>query len=258
MSPGRREAGQRGQRQVGGATHAGLQHPAAPDRHALRAAQVVDGKRLAQSAHPPGLDVDHPARPHLQRLAGVPRREDALVQADRRLELGLQPAVVPQVVLRQRLLDQQQVQIIQRQQAPRRFRGYRPSWRRPAGGCSGRRCARPVHRPHRARLDLDLDAAVALRQVALNTLTSASGESWMPTDTPTATFFAHAAQQLAQRAALPLPCRSHSAISRPAFAIGWPRTQPSGSAKSAGPPAPASRWTGRGIAQQRQAVATVS
>ena len=76
----------------------------------------MDRHRLAQPADAPGLDVDHPARGHLQRLPRVSRREDALIQADGRAEFGLQQAVIPQIVLIERLFDQQQAQIVQRAQ----------------------------------------------------------------------------------------------------------------------------------------------
>ena len=57
--------------------------------------------------------IDHPASAHLQRLPGMAFRQDALIQADRRGKLRLQAAVIPQVIFGERLLDQQQVQIIQ-------------------------------------------------------------------------------------------------------------------------------------------------
>ena len=120
------------------------------------------------------------------------------------LELRLQRLVVPEIVLRQRLLDQQQVQIIQRQQGRGVFQGVGrvgvDLQAEVREGAADRLCV--AHIP--AGLDLDLDAPVALRQVALDTLTSASGEAWMPTDTPTSTLSRCAAQQLAQRAALAL------------------------------------------------------
>ncbi len=167
---GQDEAGQAGQRQVARAADPRLQHPAAPDRHPGRPAQVMDRHRLAQPADAPGLDVDHPARGHLQRLPRVPRREDALIQADRRAEFGLQQAVIPQIVLIERLFDQQQAQVVQRAQCGGGFQ--RVSRVRIDLQTDVREGA-----PHGLRItdvpagfDLDLDAAVALRQVTLDDL----------------------------------------------------------------------------------------
>ena len=93
------EARQASQRQVSRPSHAGLKHAAAPHRHTLGTAQVMDGERLAQAAHPTSFNIDHPAGLHFQRLAGVARRKDAFVQADRGDELRLQEMVIPVLVV---------------------------------------------------------------------------------------------------------------------------------------------------------------
>ena len=82
--------------------------------HASREAEVVHPLRLAQAAHAADLDVDHPAGTQVERLARVVGRVDALVEADRRLQGGLEPGVVDDVVVGQRLLDQEQVEVVER------------------------------------------------------------------------------------------------------------------------------------------------
>jgi hypothetical protein len=74
----------------------------------------MDFDPLAQAADAPRLDVDNAAGLHLDGVAGVARRDHAFVQADRGAKLRLELAVVPDIVLEERLFDQQQVQIIQR------------------------------------------------------------------------------------------------------------------------------------------------
>ena len=64
---------------------------------------------LEQAAQPADLDVDDPASSQVECLAGVLGRMDALVQADGRRELGLKPRVIDDVIVRQRLLDQQKI-----------------------------------------------------------------------------------------------------------------------------------------------------
>ncbi len=88
MSPGQREAGQRGERDVGGPAEPGLEHPAAPHRHAVRGADVVDAPRLEVAADAAGLDVDDRAGAERDGVGRGPRRGDRLVEADRRPQVG--------------------------------------------------------------------------------------------------------------------------------------------------------------------------
>ena len=163
-------------------------------------------------------------------------REDALVQADGRAELRLQPAVVPDVVFGQRLLDQQQVQVVERLQRGRGLQRVgrvgvhlQPDCRE--GAAHGLRI-----RHIAAGLDLDLDPAGSPAPGSgPRSPPAPSGEACRPTDTPTST--RSRVPPSSSRSDLPwrLPSRSHSAISSPALAIGWPRTWATRRWKSAGP-----------------------
>ena len=162
---GQGESGQGGQRQIGGAPHARLQHPAAPNGHPVRLAQIVDGESLAQSAQPPGLDVDDAAGVHFDGVARVPRRDDALVEAEGGLEFGLKFAVIPNVVFVEGLFDEKQVEGIERLERRAGLQGVggvgvhlQEQVRK--SGAHRERIARVT-----TRLDLDLDAPVALNHV---------------------------------------------------------------------------------------------
>ena len=115
-SPGNVKPGQAADGHVRGPTDAELVHAATPHRDLAGKTQVVHAPRLAQAAESTDLDVDDAAAAEVQRLAGVVDRMDALVQADRGLELRLQASVIDDVVVGQRLLDHHQVQSIQRSQ----------------------------------------------------------------------------------------------------------------------------------------------
>ena len=110
---GQHEIRQRGERDVVRAPDAGFQHAAAPHRDAGGLRDIVHALGLAESAHAAQLDVDDAAGAQADGLLGVVRGADALVQADGRLELGLQRGVVDDVVVRQRLLDHHQVEIVE-------------------------------------------------------------------------------------------------------------------------------------------------
>ena len=107
---GQREAGKAGEGDVRGPADAELVHPAAPDRDPSGVTVVVNPLRLEQAAQPADLDVDHPAGAQVERLAGVVGRVDALVETDWCDQLGLEPGVIDDVVVRQRLFDQEQVE----------------------------------------------------------------------------------------------------------------------------------------------------
>jgi hypothetical protein len=64
------------------------------------------------AARPADLDVDHPRRIGLQRLAGVVHGADAFVQADRRADARLQGGMVVDVIPGQRLFDIVQREIV--------------------------------------------------------------------------------------------------------------------------------------------------
>ena len=100
--------GQRSQRDVVRAADAALQHPAAPDRHGVAPAEVVDRQRLGEAAHPARLDVDDAAGAQGQHVLGRGGVRDRFVETDRRFQAVLQLRVPAEVVLRERLLDHQQ------------------------------------------------------------------------------------------------------------------------------------------------------
>ena len=70
--------------------------------------------RLAQAPHAADLDVDDPAGAQVEGLARVVGRVNALVEADRRLQGRLEPGVVDDVVVRQGLFDQEEVEVVER------------------------------------------------------------------------------------------------------------------------------------------------
>src|SRR5579883_2900774 len=109
---GQGESGERGQGDVVGAADVGLQHASAPHRYLLRPADIVNGARLQMSAHATRLDVDDAATAQLKGVARVVGRVDALVEAYRRLQLALQGRVVDDVVVGERLLYEQQPEVI--------------------------------------------------------------------------------------------------------------------------------------------------
>ena len=95
-------------------TDSRFQHPAHPAGDAGLLADVVDGQRVGQAAHPPGLDVHPAAGPQFDGLARPVGGDDALVQAYGRLDSLLQLGMVHQVVVGQGLLEHGQLVAIQR------------------------------------------------------------------------------------------------------------------------------------------------
>ena len=74
------------------APHARFEHAAAPHRNAVGLRQIMDAQRFAKSAHASELDVEDAAGLQADRLFGVMHGADAFVEADGRIELGLQDA----------------------------------------------------------------------------------------------------------------------------------------------------------------------
>ena len=112
------ESGQRGEGSVGRAAEPGLDHPAAPDRDPVRLAQIVDPSGVQVAADPAGLDVDHLRGPQRDRVGGRPDRDHRFVKADRGSDQPGEFRVLSQVVLGQRLFDQQQIERVQPAQHP--------------------------------------------------------------------------------------------------------------------------------------------
>jgi hypothetical protein len=68
---------------------------------------------LEQASEPAYFNVDHAGAAEIQRLAGILGRVNTLIQADRRFKFTLKLGVVDDVVVRQGLLDHEQVELIQ-------------------------------------------------------------------------------------------------------------------------------------------------
>ena len=110
---GEREPVERGERGVGGPADARLEHPAAPDRHPELDAEVVDPPGLEVAADPSRLEVDDLAGPDLDRIPRNRHRRDRLVEADGSGRGSGKAGVADEIVLRQRLLDQQEVELVE-------------------------------------------------------------------------------------------------------------------------------------------------
>ena len=92
----------------------GFEHSAAPDRNSPLAAKGLELPGFCMSSHPAEFDIDDPASSDAQRFARVINAQDRFVQTDRRGQFLLQRCVVDDAVIGQRLLDQHQIEIIQR------------------------------------------------------------------------------------------------------------------------------------------------
>ena len=90
-----------------------FEHPAAPNWGSVRRRHVVNRLRSGQAPDPPGLDVDDAAGTHFERLPGVFWRVDRFVETDGSAYLSLELRVVPHVVVRERLLDHHEIELIE-------------------------------------------------------------------------------------------------------------------------------------------------
>src|SRR5579859_1581155 len=108
-----RKIRQRRKRDIVRPPNPGLQHPAAPHRHMLRLADVVDLLRYRVPAHASHLDVDDLARSQRDGGLCLLQRVNAFIQANRRLQFFLQRHVTVQIVPAQRLLDHHQMERIE-------------------------------------------------------------------------------------------------------------------------------------------------
>ena len=81
--------------------------------HAAVAAQVVDAPSRQVAADPAGLDVDDLGGAQLDGVGGDGQRDDRLVEAHRRADRPGQLGVAEQVVLGERLLDEQEVELVE-------------------------------------------------------------------------------------------------------------------------------------------------
>ena len=154
---------------VGGAAEAGLEHAAAPHRDAAGDAQIVDPDRFGQAPDPTSLDVDDRAGAGVERRARGGGGGDRLVEADRRAQPAGQLGVAGDVVLGQGLFDQEEVEIVEPGEMVCVVEGVR------GVGVDLQEDVGTHGRPQRhegfdvgARLDLALDPAVSLGEVALD------------------------------------------------------------------------------------------
>ena len=152
---------------------------------AHRSCSRIDSREAADAAR---LDVDDAAGAGGDRLARDADGLDRLVEADRRLQPPLQRRVVDDVVVVERLLDHHQVEAIELRRGDRRRPACRRRWRPPSAGW--RRSARArVSTAARSQpgLDLDLDAPIAGRELALDLRRQLRrAMRWMPIETPEA------------------------------------------------------------------------
>jgi hypothetical protein len=159
---GQREAGERRERQVRCPADTGLEHPAAPDRHAEGAAGVVDAHGLEETPHPSLLDVHDPTGAQIDRGSSVCRRADRLVQAQVGSDLPLQRSMFDEIVVVERLLDHEQVEGVEGAEdldVLERVRGVRIDRQQDV---RVRRAHGPDALDVRARLELELDPPVPL------------------------------------------------------------------------------------------------
>ena len=129
----------------------------------------MNAQRRGEAAHAPHFHVDDFACVQVQCPACVLIGVDALVEADGRAQLRLQARMVNDVFMVQRLLDEQQLQVIKRLKARhirKRVRGVGVHLQQQVrellahGGCR-------FHVP--AGFDLELDALIALRHKSFDT-----------------------------------------------------------------------------------------
>ncbi len=73
----------------------------------------MDPDRFEVAADTSGLDVGDLAGPEFDGVRGAGGRDERLVEADRRLDLGGQAGVADDVVLGQGLLDQEEVELVE-------------------------------------------------------------------------------------------------------------------------------------------------
>ena len=172
MSPGIGEVGQRGQLGADGAAD-GASRASRRSSTGCRARRTAPGcARRLEAADARHLDVDHPAAPSRIAASTWARLMRALVQADRRLEPGLQIRVIDQAhaVVGQRLLDHGEpiaVELAEELGVGRRVGGVAVDVKREV---RKRRPDRLDHVEIPARPELELDAREALVDRALDLL----------------------------------------------------------------------------------------
>src|SRR5215469_18359235 len=111
--PRETEVFERGEGDVVGAPDAGFEHASAPDGNVADLADVMNFPGFAEAAQASNLDVDDAAGAAFDRGGGIARAFDRLVKTDGGVQFALQAGVVEDVIVPQRLLDHQQVKLIE-------------------------------------------------------------------------------------------------------------------------------------------------
>ena len=135
----------------------------------VRDGEVVDAACLEVAADPAGLDVDHLRRPETDRRGSGLRRRDRLVEADRRPDDLREVRVAEQVLLLERLLDEEQIEVVELGEVSRvtqRVRGVGVDLQQHLVTEALSDGADHLHIP--AGFDLELDPDVPLRDVAVH------------------------------------------------------------------------------------------
>src|SRR5207247_7891562 len=159
------EVGKRCEGDVVRAANTTLQHSAAPDRHAVPRAQIVDRERCRETADSARLDIDDASCPEGDHVLRALDARDGFVEADRRRQAPLQCRMPYEIVPGERLFDHQEPELVELHESiavVERVGIIRVRHQR------RRRAERLPHRPDivdiRARLDLDLHLVIRLRQ----------------------------------------------------------------------------------------------
>src|ERR1700687_1848420 len=128
----------------------------------------MDFQRFGESANAANLDIDNSAGAGFDGERSAARTDDRLVQANRSAQLFLQARVVVDVVVPERLLDHQQIEWIELSQVLDLIEGISGIRVATQSDVSPARADAFEHVQVPARLDFDLDAAVAGGQFDLD------------------------------------------------------------------------------------------
>src|SRR5258705_8406985 len=235
------EVGKRGEGDVVRAANTALQHPAAPDRHTVPRAQVVDRDRSGEAAYSTRLDIDDASCREGDHVLRALEAGDGFVEADGRRQAPLQRRMPYEIVPGERLLDHQEPELVELHEAiavVERVGIVRVRHER--RGRTERLPSRPDVVDIRAGLDLDLHLVIGLRQRLACFRDQRLGRGLDAERDPDWNALARAADESGQWDACGFRREAPGAISRVAFAIQWPRKSCSRIA-----------WTSRGCAIAR-------
>ena len=200
----------------------------------------MNADRFEVAADPARLDVGDLARAQLDRVGGAGRRHQRLVEADRGVDLVGETGVADDVVLGQRLFDQQQAELVETGEVGAvgaAIGGVGVDLERRVGADQF------AHGGHLldvgSRLDLQLDAHVAVVDVALYRGEQIVGRVVDAHADPARDAGSFGAQESANDWSVARSCASSTAISSAALAIGCPCSFASAGATSAASIGPA-------------------